>query len=40
MTKRIMPCMPLVYAPTPGDREKRCKGFEKGRGNGYEDRSC
>jgi len=27
------PYMPLEYVPTPGDREKRCRGFKSGRGD-------
>lgn len=31
MAKREMPGQLLIYVPTPGDREKRCRGFDIGR---------
>lgn len=31
MKKRELPGTPLAYVPTPGDREKRCRGFGTGR---------
>ena len=31
MAKREMPGQLLSYVPTPGDREKRCRGFDIGR---------
>lgn len=27
MRKKELPRVPLMYQPTPGDREKRCAGF-------------
>jgi len=31
MMKREIPGSPLLYMPTPGDRETRCRGFDIGR---------